>query len=96
MIDPIGIKPQGVSERRLPQASSVAAVEGASRAGKPEASVVAETGLTQLARELAAKPPVDQERVEQIRKAIADGSFPIIPAKIADRLIAAQYEWISE
>lgn len=95
MIDPVGIKPQSVGERRLPAAESVAAVGSVAPPAKPQSPVV-ETGVTQVARELAAKPPVDHERVEQIRKAIADGSFPILPAKIADRLIAAQYQWSAE
>ncbi|PKP91781.1 MAG: flagellar biosynthesis anti-sigma factor FlgM [Alphaproteobacteria bacterium HGW-Alphaproteobacteria-14] len=38
----------------------------------------------------AATPPVDAERVEQIRAALRDGSYPLVPAKIADAMIAAQ------
>lgn len=34
-------------------------------------------------------PPVDAERVAQIRKAIENGSYPVVPAKIADAMIAA-------
>lgn len=37
----------------------------------------------------AGKPPVDAERVEQIRNAIKEGSYPLVPAKIADAMIAA-------
>lgn len=37
-----------------------------------------------------AKPPVDPERVEKIRAALRDGSYPLVPTKIADALIAAQ------
>lgn len=35
-------------------------------------------------------PPVDAERVQQIRAALRDGSYPLVPAKIADAVIAAQ------
>lgn len=38
----------------------------------------------------AIKPPVDSERVAQIREALRDGSYPILPIKIADAMIAAQ------
>lgn len=96
MIDPIGIKPQSVGERRPVQSDSVAAVSAVSRTAQAQPSVVAETGLKQLARDMAAKPPVDHERVEQIKQAIADGSFPIVPAKIADRIIAAQHSWMAK
>jgi negative regulator of flagellin synthesis FlgM len=33
--------------------------------------------------------PVDAERVATIRKAIEDGSYPIIPMQVADAMIAA-------
>jgi negative regulator of flagellin synthesis FlgM len=37
-----------------------------------------------------AAPPVDAERVQQIRAALRDGSYPLVPTQIADALIAAQ------
>ena len=37
----------------------------------------------------AGAAPVDQERVETIRHAIETGKYPVIPAKIADAMIAA-------
>lgn len=33
--------------------------------------------------------PIDAERVEIIRKAVENGSYPLIPARIADAVIAA-------
>lgn len=38
----------------------------------------------------AATPPVDAERVRQIKAALRDGSYPLVPTKIADAIIAAQ------
>lgn len=35
-------------------------------------------------------PPVDNARVAEIREALRDGTYPIVPAKIADALIAAK------
>ena len=35
------------------------------------------------------QPPIDPERVAVIRKAIESGTYPIVPAKIADAIIAA-------
>ena len=46
-----------------------------------------------LASALAETPPVDAERVALIKRAIANGTFPILPAKIADRLLALKLEW---
>ena len=33
--------------------------------------------------------PIDGDRIEVIRKAIETGQYPVVPAKIADALIAA-------
>ena len=33
--------------------------------------------------------PVDQDRVAQIRQAVQDGTYPIIPTRIGDAMIAA-------
>jgi len=37
----------------------------------------------------AGQPPVDPERVIELKRAIEKGSYPLVPAKIADALIAA-------
>ena len=34
--------------------------------------------------------PIDQERVKEIRKALETGKYPLVPAQIADALIAAE------
>lgn len=50
--------------------------------------------LSGIAADLAARPPVDGDRVQQIKRAIANGTFPILPATVADRLLAVRYEWL--
>lgn len=35
------------------------------------------------------QPPVDVERVQQIRKAIENDTYPIVPTKVSDAIIAA-------
>ena len=35
------------------------------------------------------QPPVDLERVAVIRHAVENGTYPIIPARVADAMIAA-------
>lgn len=51
------------------------------------------SGVSNLARNLAAQPPVNMDRVAEIKKAIANGDFPILPATIADQMIALKLEW---
>ncbi len=33
--------------------------------------------------------PVDGERVAEVRKAVENGTYPLLPAKVADAIIAA-------
>lgn len=92
MIDPIGVKPgtvQGV--RSEPTGTKVVPLQPVAA---PQATVTAETSLRETAKAMAARPPVDAERVQQIKRALAEGRYPIVPAKIADRLIAAQLRWV--
>ena len=49
--------------------------------------------LSGLAKSMAASAPVDSDRVDAIKKAIATGTFPILPATIADRLLALKLNW---
>ena len=86
MVDPIGLKPIPTSDRKV---AVVARTPATTPVNTPE---TAAKPLT-TAQELAAAPPVDYERVARIRKAIAEGNFPIKPAQIADRLIAAKFDW---
>lgn len=51
-----------------------------------ELGVTVETG----SRVVAGSIPVDGDRVAAIRDALRDGSYPIVPAKITDALIAAR------
>ncbi len=44
----------------------------------------------------AATPPVDNDRVVLIREALRDGNYPLVPAKIADEMIAAQLRPVIE
>ena len=94
MIDPIGVKPGTVQPIR-PDASAAKVVPLEAARPAP-AAVAAETSARETAKALAAKPPVDGERVQQIKRALAEGRYPIVPAKIADRLIAAQLRWVEK
>ncbi len=36
-------------------------------------------------------PPIDSERVREIRDALRSGTYPLSPSKVADAMIAARY-----
>jgi negative regulator of flagellin synthesis FlgM len=43
--------------------------------------------LQKIEAELSARPEINHEKVAEIKKAIADGTFSLDPARIADKLI---------
>lgn len=49
--------------------------------------VSVETAARLSARDI----PVNAERVAQIREALRNGSYPLVPARIADAIIAARH-----
>jgi negative regulator of flagellin synthesis FlgM len=58
----------------------------------PKAAAAAAAAAPQVETSDAVKAgaaPVDQERVHTIRHAIETGTYPVLPAKIADAMIAA-------
>ena len=57
---------------------------GAADANRPGVSIEVAGGVS------AAEPPVDEGRVAEIRDALRDGTYPLVPTKIADAMIAAR------
>ena len=55
----------------------------------PEPPTLPEPAVRIASAALSATPPVDVERLALIRAAIASGSYPLVPARIADAMIAA-------
>lgn len=55
----------------------------AARADEPTSSVALSDALN------PGEAPVDSDRVEVVRKAVESGNYPLVPAKIADAIIAA-------
>jgi negative regulator of flagellin synthesis FlgM len=81
--------PKGLAAgRRVNGAAPVAGPETA-RAGissaKPEGAPV--TSVVSAGGE----PPIDHERVMEIRKAVEQGHYPLVPARIADAMIASGF-----
>lgn len=86
-------KLQGVSAPRALAESDRAALDArapsrtapSDKAGeKPGVSIEVASSVN------AGEPPVDADRVAEIRKALQDGSYPLVPTKIADAMIAAR------
>ena len=86
-----GVTPASAAERAKTRTAPEGGVSGAGNAaaGSPNASGVA----VEIATPAANKPPVDNDRVAEIRSALRDGTYPLVPAKIADAMIAAQLKF---
>lgn len=98
MVDPIGSRPvqsvngaQGASATRVTR--SVTTVTNDGDGDIDTATKVVSSGVGSLAKDAASSAPVDSDRVSKIRAAVANGTFPILPPKIADRLIALKMNW---
>ena len=91
MVESIG--PRLVSsETKVPRVTAPRPVTNAAPSVAPQGDT---TALGGVARSLAKAPPVDTDRVALVRRAIERGDFPILPATIADRMIALRYDWMS-
>ena len=64
----------------------------AARGAKPDAPAAAALprAIAQAANAGTA-PPVDRDRISEIRAAVREGNYPLIPAKVADAMIAANF-----
>jgi negative regulator of flagellin synthesis FlgM len=83
-------KLQGIAAARAVATSERAQIE--TRAAAPRSSAAPAPGVSVEIGDAAsaASAPVDAERVREIRAALKDGSYPLVPTKILDAMIAAQ------
>jgi negative regulator of flagellin synthesis FlgM len=83
-------KLQGIAATRALASSERAQIEA--RSGSARNTPPAAPGVSVEIGDVASatSAPVDAERVQQIRAALRDGSYPLVPTKIVDAMIAAQ------
>lgn len=79
------VRPVGAVDVRLARNAGSRA-ETSSKAESSAAPVVQSQALEALD---PGQPPVDAERVAQVRKAVESGTYPLVPATVADAIIAA-------
>ena len=77
---------QSAASSPVSRAKSVRAV-----ASEDGAAVAAQASDAAKRTSAGAEPPVDGERVAEIRKAVEQGTYPLLPTKVADAMIAAGY-----
>lgn len=97
MVDQVGGKPLSIRDRnvaRVERTGPARPVETPRTETATPSPAAASAGFGRIARDLAASPPVDVDRVARIRRAIAEGRFPVTPASIADNLLALKLDWL--
>jgi len=101
---PIEVGPSRASsaiDARLARTAGGEGVGAAAPAAKPSGTPAKTTAASPAANQAAApavqtspaldpgKAPIDTDRVAVIRKAVEEGSYPVIPMRVADAMIAA-------
>lgn len=79
------LRPIGAVDARLARAAD-SRTGSSPRADTPASPVVRSEALAALD---PGQPPVNAERVAQVRKAVESGTYPLVPATVADAIIAA-------
>lgn len=81
---PKGVMPglRAQSAARVAGPAPVQAEASAAQPAEVPVSTVASAG---------AEPPIDHDRVDEIRRAIETGRYPVVPTRIADAMIAAGF-----
>lgn len=83
-------KLQGIAAPRAVSTGERAQIEPRANAARGAAASVPGVSVEVGGTVDAARAPVDAERVQQIRAALQDGSYPLVPTQIVDAMIAAQ------
>ncbi|GAA4768407.1 hypothetical protein GCM10023219_12940 [Stakelama sediminis] len=91
MVDSIGPKAVSTPVRDVksvaPTAPSVQAEQATTQQARSSDSIAT------AAKKLADKAPIDSDHVAEVRRAVKEGRFPILPATVADRLLALKMQW---
>ncbi|MBS0481429.1 MAG: flagellar biosynthesis anti-sigma factor FlgM [Proteobacteria bacterium] len=82
--------PGGVTPPQRVTGSIAPRNEGAVRAGaNGHASITPQSTVVRGAALDPGEAPIDADRVTAIRRAIEQGTYPVIPTRVADAMIAA-------
>ena len=77
-------RPVGAVDVRIARSAGTKQ-DAPARAETTKATVVKSDALD------AGSAPVDVERVAEVRKAVESGTYPLLPTRVADAIIAAGY-----
>ena len=65
----------------------------ANAAARPTETAAKQLELSALAFDFGKAAPVDEKRVEAVKRAVRNGTYPVTPETIADRMLALKLYW---
>ena len=80
-------RPLGAEAQRTVSSAPAAPTPAAAPAPRPETEMVSRSASLSA----GSNAPVDTDRVTQIRNALKDGTYPLVPASVADAMIASRF-----
>lgn len=90
MVDAIGPKTVSTPERVVAATAPVAPIAAAKTSGEIARKPLE---LSAIASETGKGVPIDSQHVEDVRRAVRNGTYPITPDTIADRMLALKLNW---
>ena len=95
MIESIGAKAgtgAAIAQDRLvvPVAATAPTANAATR---PSEATTRQLELSALAFDFGKVTPVNEKHVEEVKRAVRNGTYPITPETIADRMLALKLYW---
>lgn len=91
MVDSIGAKAVTSQDRLVVPTTPVA--KPASAEARPSEAGAKQLELTALAFDYGKAAPTNTKRVDEVRQAVRNGTYPIFPETIADRMLALKLYW---
>lgn len=91
MVDAIGSKAVTSHDRLVVPVAATA--KPATTAGRTSDAVAQQRDLTAIAFDFGKPSPAEEARVEEVRRAVRNGTYPITPETIADRMLALKLYW---
>jgi negative regulator of flagellin synthesis FlgM len=97
MVESIGVKTVTTTQDRLvvPNVTTVSqtANAAANASAKPNETATKQLELSAVAFDFGKVSPMEEKRVEEVKRAVRNGTYPIAPETIADRMLALKLYW---
>jgi negative regulator of flagellin synthesis FlgM len=91
MVDAIGSKAVTAQDRLVVPVAATA--QPTATTARPDETASQQLELSAVALDSGQPSAADQARVDEVRRAVRNGTYPITPETIADRMLALKLYW---